>query len=117
MMQETRTTFESWVKSYSTLPTDRDEHGYADMTVEMLQHAWQAGLAHGRAESAEAAAETVRATVVVAGETPEELRKAIAARVADVAKPTHWLDGLCGLQWAIHAIGTGSRRLEHLTKD
>lgn len=34
--------FESWVKEYSTLPTDKDGDSYADFTVEMLWHAWQA---------------------------------------------------------------------------
>ncbi len=47
--------FEAWLKDYSTLPVDRDEHGYADMTVEMLWHAWRAGVAHGRAQAARAA--------------------------------------------------------------
>lgn len=39
---QTRERFESWVKAYSTLPLAKDSHGYADMTVEMLWHAWQA---------------------------------------------------------------------------
>lgn len=45
--------FESWLKSYSTLPTDRDAHGYADMTVEMLWHAWQAALKQPEQPAAE----------------------------------------------------------------
>ncbi len=98
MTRETEMTFEAWVKSYSTLPINRDKHGYADMTVEMLRHAWEAGLAHGRAQAGNAAAETVRATIIVDGETQEELRAAIAGRVANVGKPTHWADGLCALQ-------------------
>ena len=98
MMQETRAAFEAWVKAYSTLPTERDEHGYADMTVEIMWHTWKAGLAHGRAEAARAATETVRATIIVAGESPEQLVSAIATRVANVGKPTHWIDSLCAFE-------------------
>lgn len=97
--QEIEMTFEAWLKGYSTLSTERDEHGYTDMTVEMLWHAWRSGVAHGRAQAANAAAETVRATIIVDGETQEEMQAAIALRVADVGKPTHWaIDGLCALQ-------------------
>lgn len=39
---QTRERFESWVKAYSTLPLAKDSHGYADLTVEILWHAWQA---------------------------------------------------------------------------
>ena len=46
-------------------------------------------------EAASAAAERVRVTVIVDGETPERMREAIAQRVADVGKPTAWADGLC----------------------
>lgn len=99
MKQGIETIFEAWLTSYSTLPTTCDDHGYTDMTVEMLRHAWRAGVAHGRAEAASAASETVRATIVVGGETHEELRAHIAGRVDDVGKPTHWVpDGLCALQ-------------------
>lgn len=41
-MVQTIGRFESWVKTYSTLPLAKDSHGYADITVEMLWHAWQA---------------------------------------------------------------------------
>jgi hypothetical protein len=34
--------FEAWVKSDSTLPITRDEHGYTDFTTALLWHAWQA---------------------------------------------------------------------------
>lgn len=40
-----------------------------------------------------AAVETIRATIVVEGETPEHLREAIAMRVADVSKPTFVIGG------------------------
>lgn len=98
MKQEIEAAFEAWLKGYSTLPTERDDHGYADMTAEMLWHAWRAGVAHGRAQAASAAEETVRATIIVGGETPEELRAAISHRVSNAGKPTHWADGLCALQ-------------------
>lgn len=98
MRQEIQIAFEAWLKWYSTLSAERDEHGYADMTVEMLWHAWRAGAAHGRAQAASAATETVRATIIVGGETQEELRAAISQRVSNVGKPTHWADGLCALQ-------------------
>ena len=99
MNQFIEETFEAWLKYYSTLPIERDEHGYADMTVEMLWHAWRAGVAHGRAQAARAATETVQATIIVEGETQEDLRAAIVQRVSNVGKPTHWApDGLCALQ-------------------
>lgn len=97
-MTDTGSAFEGWVKHYSTLPTERDEHGYTDMTVEIMLAAWKSGLAHGRAEAANAATETVRATTIVAGEPPEQLVSAIAMRVANVGKTTHWMDGLCAFQ-------------------
>ncbi|OQA84411.1 MAG: hypothetical protein BWY31_02405 [Lentisphaerae bacterium ADurb.Bin242] len=99
MRQEIQITFEAWLTSYSTLSPARDDHGYTDMTVEMLWHAWRAGVAHGRAQAASAASETVRATIIVDGETQEELLACIAGRVDDVGKPTHWVpDELCALQ-------------------
>ena len=99
MRKEIEATFEAWLTGYSTLPTARDEHGYTDMSVEMLWHAWRAGVAHGRAQAANAAAETVRSTIIVDGEPQEELRAAIVQRVSNVGKPTHWAsDGLCAFQ-------------------
>ena len=53
-------------------------------------HAYALGLARGRAEAAEMAASRVRDTVILEGGSVEELREAIAARVADVGKPTAW---------------------------
>ena len=56
-------------------------------------------VAHGRAQAARAATETVQATIIVEGETQEDLRSAIVQRVSHVGKPTHWApDGLCALQ-------------------
>jgi hypothetical protein len=37
-----REAFEAWVRADSTLPVDRDAHGYADMTTALMWHAWQA---------------------------------------------------------------------------
>jgi hypothetical protein len=37
-----REAFEAWVQADSTLPIDRDAHGYADMTTALMWHAWQA---------------------------------------------------------------------------
>lgn len=39
-----RAAFEAWLAWWSTLPNDRDKHGYCDMTVEMLSHAYAAGM-------------------------------------------------------------------------
>ena len=61
----------------------------------MQDHAYALGLARGRAEAAAAAVERVRATEIVAEETAQGMREAIAKRVADVGKPTAWADGLC----------------------
>mgnify|MGYP003451722156 CR=1 FL=1 len=37
-----REAFEAWVRADTTLHLDRDMRGYADMTTELLWHAWQA---------------------------------------------------------------------------
>jgi SAM-dependent methyltransferase len=37
-----REAFEAWVRADTTLHLDRDMRGYADMTTEILWHAWQA---------------------------------------------------------------------------
>lgn len=91
----TRKAFEEWVRGYSTLSIAKDGCGYLEMTVEMLWHAWQAGISFGRHEAASAAANTARATALVESESPDDLRESIAQRIDDVAKPTHWSDGLC----------------------
>lgn len=90
-----RVAFESWMKKDTTLPMDRNGELYADMHVTLMWHAWKAAIAVGRYEAASAAAERVRATVIVDGEAPERMRWAIAQRVSDVGKPTAWADGLC----------------------
>lgn len=41
-MRKQREAFESWVKAGSTLSVTRDAHGYVDMTVALMWHAWQA---------------------------------------------------------------------------
>ena len=67
-----------------------------DQTCRSMQdHAYALGLARGRAEAAAAAAGRVRDTLIVEGATHEQLRDAIAGRVADVGKPTAWADRLC----------------------
>ena len=40
-----REAFEAWVRADTTLHLDRDMRGYADMTTELLWHAWQASRA------------------------------------------------------------------------
>ena len=40
-----REAFEAWVRADTTLHLDRDMRGYADMTTELLWHAWQAARA------------------------------------------------------------------------
>ena len=40
-----REAFEAWVRADTTLHLDRDMRGYADMTAELLWHAWQASRA------------------------------------------------------------------------
>lgn len=67
-----------------------------DQTCRNIQdHAYALGLARGRAEAAAMAAERAAGTLIVEGATHEQLRAAIAGRVADVGKPTAWADGLC----------------------
>lgn len=58
-------------------------------------HAYALGLARGRAEAAAAAHERALHTLVAEASTAEEMRHAIAARLADLGKPTAWQDGLC----------------------
>lgn len=38
----TRAVFEAWMRADSTLPLDRDVHGYVDFTTALLWHTWQA---------------------------------------------------------------------------
>lgn len=61
----------------------------------MQDHAYALGLARGRAEAAAAAHERALHTLVAEASTAEEMRHAIAARLADLGKPTAWADGLC----------------------
>lgn len=42
-----RAAFEDWLAWWSTLPSDRGEHGYRDMTVDMLSYAYAAGMKRG----------------------------------------------------------------------
>ena len=61
----------------------------------MQDHAYALGLARGRAEAAAAAHERALHTLVAEASTAEEMRHAIAVRLADLGKPTAWQDGLC----------------------
>lgn len=47
-----REAFEAWIKADSTLPTDRTEHGYVDMTTALMWHAWQAARKQALADAA-----------------------------------------------------------------
>jgi len=75
--------------------TDRANDAVNDAVKAAQDHAYALGLARGRAQAAAMAANRVLATLIVDGSTHEQLRAAIAGRVADVGKPTAWADGLC----------------------
>lgn len=39
-----REKFEAWIKVDTTLPVDRDVHGYADFTTDLMWHTWRAAV-------------------------------------------------------------------------
>lgn len=50
-----REAFEAWIKADSTLPTDRNDHGYVDMTTALMWHAWQAARKQALKDAAQTA--------------------------------------------------------------
>ena len=61
-----REAFEAWVRADTTLHLDRDMRGYADMTAELLWHAWQASRA-AMAPAGEPVARSARRVSVDSG--------------------------------------------------
>lgn len=89
-------TLDAWAQSVGVRFVSRSYGQHTTDTVSrdsletLLANVLKAGIAHGRAQAAGAAAERVRCTELVDGETPAKMREAIAQRVADVGKPTAW---------------------------
>lgn len=89
-------TLDAWAEAEGLRFVSRSYGRYTADTVSrdaletLLANVLHAGIEHGRKQSAEAGAERVRATELVAGETPAAMREAIAQRVADLGKPTAW---------------------------
>lgn len=89
-------TLDAWAEAHGVRFANRSYGQYTTDSVSrealetLLANVLMAGIERGRKQAADASAERVRSTELVAGETPSAMREAIAQRVADLGKPTAW---------------------------